>query len=150
MDYMFQEGFLGTRAPLFMDSVTLIVAFLPIIMAGAIFLAQRKKYKAHAMLQRVLFFVSIAVIIYFEFGVRVGGGFSLFMTKSSVSHSYALSVLVVHIVIALIGLLLWSLTLFRVKQFSQKRHKLFGYITLVAMMLTSLSSMWVYLILFVY
>ena len=28
MDYMFQAGFLGTRAPIFMDVVTLIVALL--------------------------------------------------------------------------------------------------------------------------
>ena len=31
MDYIFQTGFLGTRAPLFMDIVSVIVAALPFL-----------------------------------------------------------------------------------------------------------------------
>lgn len=37
MNYMFEAGFLGTRAPFFMDMVTLIVAGLPLLVAAAIF-----------------------------------------------------------------------------------------------------------------
>jgi putative membrane protein len=40
MEYMFEVGFLGTRAPFFMDTVTLIVALLPLLIALAVTLAK--------------------------------------------------------------------------------------------------------------
>ena len=54
LELMNLPGFFGTRAPLFMDIVSLIVAFLPFIMLGVIFLAKIKKYKLHALLQSIL------------------------------------------------------------------------------------------------
>jgi len=99
MNYMFETGFLGTRAPFFMDFVTLIVAFLPLLVAGAIALARAKKYKLHAYAQIFIFAFSVIVLVYFEVGVRVGGGFNSFMEGSSVSHNYAFLVLIIHIVI---------------------------------------------------
>jgi len=45
MNYMFQPGFLGTRAPFFMDFVTLIVAFLPLLIGVAIWTAPRTGFR---------------------------------------------------------------------------------------------------------
>ena len=42
MDYMFQPGFLGTKAPFFMDFVTIIVAALPLLVAIAIYFAKKE------------------------------------------------------------------------------------------------------------
>ena len=151
MDYMFEVGFLGTRAPLFMDVVTLIVALLPFLVAGAIYLAKIKKYKLHSYAQIFIFAFSVIVIFYFELGVRVGGGFNTFMDGSAVAHNYAFFVLILHIAIAVITLVLWFVTLIKAKKFlSQGIHKKMGKITFLGIILTTLSSMWVYLLLFVF
>ncbi|MEA3227540.1 MAG: DUF420 domain-containing protein [Campylobacterota bacterium] len=151
MNYMFETGFLGTRAPFFMDFVTLIVALLPFLVAGAIYLARIKKYRVHSYAQILIFAISVIVLIYFEIGVRVGGGFNAFMDGSSISYNYAFFVLILHILIAVTTLILWFITLIRVKKFLPSGgHKLLGKITFVGITFTSLSGIWVYFLLFVH
>jgi len=151
MNYMFESGFFGTRAPFFMDFVTLIVAVLPFLMMGAIFFAKIKKYKVHQMAQYALFIVSVIVVAYFEIGVRAGGGFNSFIEESSVAHNYALMVLIVHIIIAVATLFVWVMALTRAKKYlREKKHIQMGKITFSGIVLTSLSGIWVYLLLFVY
>lgn len=145
---MFVEGFLGTRAPFFMDFVTLIVALLPFLMMGAIKLATYKKYKAHAIAQIVLFIVSVIVVAYFEVGVRVAGGFDAFMKSSEVSYDYALYVLIFHIIIAVSTLVLWVLTFSKNKK--NGSHKLFGMFTFLGIIATSFTGIWVYMLLFIF
>jgi len=148
---MFEVGFLGTRAPFFMDFVTLIVAFLPLLVAGAISQARAKRYKLHAFAQIFIFAFAVIVLVYFETGVRVGGGFNSFLDGSSVSHNYAFFVLILHIAISVVSLILWFITLIRVKKFlALGIHKRLGKISFIGIVLTSLSGIWVYLILFVY
>ncbi len=159
MNYMFETGFLGTRAPFFMDFVTLIVALLPLLIFFAISLAKRKSYKEHAIVQTLIFIISIIIFSYFEYGVRLGGGFDSFMEGSHVSHNYALWVLVVHIFISVITLIIWTITLLsaRKKQHKHKLpgqfsmpHKKAGIRTFIGIFLTSFTGIWVYLLLFVY
>jgi len=151
MNYMFEIGFLGTRAPFFMDLVTIIVALLPFLILSAISLARAKKYKLHETTQITLFIVSAIIFTYFEIGVRVGGGFKTFMEGSEVSHNYAFIILVLHIIIATVTLFIWILTLFKAKKnFNKKMHHKMAKITFIGIVLTSLSGIWVYLLLFVY
>ncbi len=151
MNYMFAEGFLGTRAPLFMDMVTLIVAALPLFMMLIIMLARAKKYTLHAVMQWILFVVSTAVVIYFEYGVRVGGGFDYFMEGSTVEWNYALVVLMVHIFIATLTMLLWFRTVFKAKKHLELGiHISEGKKTFLGVILTSFSGIWVYLLMFVF
>ena len=151
MQYMFLEGFLGTRAPFFMDLVTLIVALLPLLVTGAIIFAKNRMYRVHAYTQIFIFAFSVIVLLYFETGVRIGGGFNAFMEGSSISHGYAFFILLLHIAIAVITLGIWATTLIRAKHFlSTGIHKVMGRISFVGILLTSLSGIWVYLILFVY
>jgi len=159
MDYMFKAGFLGTKAPFFMDLVTLIVAVLPILVYGAIILARKKMYKIHMIVQNIIFIVALVVFSYFEIGVRVGGGFDAFMEGSGVPYTYALVVLLVHIFIAIVMLFYWGLTVFNGNINYRKRnlpglasrgHKVMAYKSFLGIILTSLSAIWVYLLLFVY
>jgi putative membrane protein len=159
MDYMFQPGFLGTRAPLFMDFVAIIVALLPLLIAIAIRFAIKHDYKTHALLQKFLFIVSLIVVGYFEYGVRQGGGFELFMQESHSPYNYALWVLIIHIIIAVITLSVWLYTLLSARKDSQKKvlpglyssvHKKLGKVTYIFIVLTSLTGLWVYYLLFVY
>lgn len=149
--YMFDIGFLGTRAPFFMDVVTLIVALLPLLVIGAISFARKKQYKYHAFSQIFIFAFSVIVIFYFEYGVRISGGFSTFMQESSVSHNYAFMVLIFHIAIAIVTLAIWANTIFRAKkQVEAKKHKKAGLTTFIGVVATSLTGIWVYMLLFVY
>ena len=151
LEYMFHAGFLGTRAPFFMDLVTLIVSLLPLLVAVAISFARKKQYKAHAYTQIFIFAFSVIVLFYFEYGVRVAGGFNAFMQESSVAHNYAFFVLILHIIISVITLIIWASTIFRAKkQLQNKAHKKAGFITFVGVIATSLSGVWVYLLMFVY
>ncbi len=156
---MFSAGFLGTRAPFFMDFVTLIVALLPLLVYSAVLFAKRGFYKLHALSQNIIFIVSVIVVGYFEYGVRIGGGFDAFMQGSGVSHTYASFVLGVHIFIALVTLIYWAGTIFNANyQFVKKmipgkksrEHKRLALKTFLGIILTSFSGIWVYLLLFVY
>ncbi len=151
MNYMFEIGFLGTRAPFFMDFVTLIVAFLPLLVAAAISFAKHKKYRLHAFVQIFIFAFTIIVFSYFEVGVRMAGGFDVLMDGSSVSHNYAFFVLMLHIAIAIATLIIWFMMFIRVKKFlAQAIHRKLGRILFLGIVLTSFSGIWVYLLLFVY
>jgi len=159
MSYMFQAGFLGTRAPFFMDFVTLIVAFLPLIIFASILLARKGHYILHALTQNIIFIAAVVVLGYFELGVRVGGGFDAFIQGSGVSHTYASIVLILHIIIALIMLLYWIRTVLNANiQYKKglipgagsRNHKLLAAKTFISIIFTSFSGIWVYLLLFVY
>lgn len=156
---MFQSGFLGTKAPFFMDFITLVVALLPLLIGIAIGFARKRSYRVHALLQRVIFVVSLVVVGYFEYGVRLVGGYDAFAEASTVSHSYLLSVLIIHIVISVVTLGIWTNTLWHASKDSKKEtlpglystsHKQAGMRTFTGIVLTSLSGIWVYLLLFVF
>ena len=159
MDFMFQPGFLGTRAPLFMDIVSVIVALLPFLIYGAISLAKKKNYSAHESVQKLLFVVSVIVVAFFEIGVRMEGGYKSLMEGSSVSHDYLLYVLIFHIMISVITLILWVKTLLGAKRYKRQStlpglysqaHKKDGQYTFIGIILTMLTGAWVYALLFVY
>jgi len=151
MEYMFQAGFFGTRAPLFMDFVTFIVAALPLLMMGIIMLARIKKYKLHGLMQGILYIVSVIVVLYFEYGVRVGGGFDFFMQDSGVGFTYALAVLIVHIIISIITLFIWTRTIVMSRKHLERNiHKSEGRKTFVGVVLTSFTGIWVYMLMFVF
>jgi len=159
MDYMFETGFLGTRAPFFMDFVMIMVALLPLLALGAISMAKVKSYKLHALTQSIIFVVSVIVVSYFEYGVRAGGGFNNFMEGSNTSHNYALYVLLFHIAIAVISLLIWIRTIWKARKAtkagtlpgnSSLEHKKAGQLTFIGICLTAFTGIWVYVLLFVY
>ena len=157
MNYMFESGFLGTKAPFFMDFVLIMVVLLPILAYIAILFAKKQNYKLHSITHQILFVVAIVVVGYFEYGVRKGGGYDEFVKYSTVSHTYSFIVLIVHILIAIIGFGIWLNTIIKAKKnyknnsFTQSyitRHKKAGIFSFISIVLTSLSGIWVYLILF--
>lgn len=159
MNFIFEPGFLGTRAPLFMDIVSVIVALLPLLIFGAISLAKNNNYKAHESVQKLLFIVTVIVVAFFEYGVRVEGGYKNLMEGSSVGHNYFIYVLIFHIMISVVTLILWVMTLFYAKRYKRQStlpglysqaHKKAGQRTFIGIILTMLTGAWVYALLFVY
>ncbi len=159
MEYIFQSGFLGTRAPLFMDIVSVIVALLPFLIYAAIGLAKKKNYQAHESVQKFLFVLTVIVVAFFEYGVRVAGGYKILMEGSSVSHNYFIYVLIFHIIISVLTLVLWVMTLYYAKRYKRQKtlpglyapaHKKDGQRTFIGIILTMLTGGWVYALLFVF
>jgi len=155
MEYMYKQGFLGTKAPFFMDLTTLIVAFLPFLLAIAIYFAQKRRYKIHTILQTVIYIVSAIVVGYFEYGVRTGEGFKDFLKSTSVSHNYIFLVLTFHIVVATMGYILWTMLLYSALKHkdnlpgnASKKHTKDGKRVFIWMSLTAVSGIWIYLLLF--
>jgi putative membrane protein len=157
MDYMFQPGFLGTRAPFFMDFVMIMVALLPLLVTVAISFAKKKNYRLHAVTQTMLYVVAVIVVGYFEYGVRAGGGYEGFVKGSSVSHNYAFYVLIFHIIVAVIGFIIWTHTLVTAWKHSKSEtlpglyaasHKKAGKRAFVWIVLTAITGVWVYILLF--
>lgn len=109
---MFEAGFLGTRAPLFMDVVTIYFGLLPILVAFSIFLAIKKHYALHFRSQMFIFLLSMVMVVIFEIGVRVDGGFNAYMQESSLSYNGVLVYLIVHILIALLTVVAWGITIY--------------------------------------
>ena len=159
MDYMFEAGFLGTRAPFFMDFVMIMVAFLPLLTLLAISFAKVKRYKLHSISQTTIFLLSVIVVGYFEYGVRAGGGFDAFMEGSHTSYNYALYVLIFHIAIAIISTIVWGKTIWSARKSinngtlpgsSSLAHKRAGQLTFIGIFMTAFTGIWVYILLFIY
>ena len=159
MEYMFQPGFLGTRAPFFMDFVTIVVTLLPLLIGFAILLAKKKMFKLHIASQIFLFIFSVIVVSYFEYGVRVDGGFETFVKESSLSESFIFYFLLFHIFVSIVTVVWWSRTIITGMMAYRKNilpgsfsvtHKKLGMQSAWGIFLTSLTGLWVYLFLFVY
>ncbi len=105
------------------------------------------------------FVISVIVVGFFEYGVRMEGGYKNLMEGSSVSHDYLLYVLIFHIIISVITLILWVKTLYYAKRYKKQStlpglysetHKKDGKRTFIGIILTMLTGAWVYALLFVY
>ncbi len=110
---MFEAGFLGTRAPLYMDLVTIFFGLLPFLVGYAIYLAVKGEYRSHFKWQATLFLITMVMVVIFEAGVRFGGGFNDFMEGSSLPYGGVLTYLLVHILIALVTVVVWGLTVYK-------------------------------------
>lgn len=159
MQYMFAPGFLGTKAPVFMDVVTLIVALLPLLIYTSILLARNGRFAMHAASQVIIYIASVIVVLYFEYGVRMEGGFNYFMQSSEANYTFSLFVLVLHVTIAVVTFVYWSMTIFRGANWYQAKqlpgrysdtHRLMALKSFVGIVLTSFSGIWVYILLFIY
>jgi putative membrane protein len=152
---MFEAGFLGTRALWFMDVVTLWFAVLPFLMGGAIYLAMRKRERAHKRAQTILFAVTLAMVVLFEVGVRFTGGFVAYAEKSGVAFSSLAVLLAVHILIAVAAVAGWAWLLIDAllsygrSQAVAATHRRNGLLVFAGMTVTSLMGVTIYGLLFI-
>ena len=85
---LFSEGFLGTSAPFYLDFATLYFALLPFLLAFSIYLAAKKEYKKHFISQAIILGVTLVVVVIFEIGVRINGGFLEYSKNSNISYDF--------------------------------------------------------------
>ena len=158
MEHMFEIGFLGTRAPMFMDIIVIIVALLPFLISLNIWFAVKKMFEVHRILQTILFLITIVVLVYFEYGMQSAGGFEFYIKESSIDATLAFYFLIFHIIIAFIMLIMWF-SLLKFAGADHKRralpgmysreHKKSGKRLAFAILLTSITGIIVYWILFI-
>ncbi|MBU1927736.1 DUF420 domain-containing protein [bacterium] len=154
---MFETGFLGTSAPFYMDLVTFYFGILPLLMGSAIFVAVKKRYELHYKMQLVIFVFTLLVVGVFEVGVRISGGFSAFMEQSNANETFMIIFLLIHILIALATVVLYSILIYSaVKEFRLKSipivksHKKLGMLVYLGMSITSIMGVMIYYFLFAY
>ena len=155
---MFEAGFLGSRAPFFMDMVTIYFALLPFLVAFSIYMAIIKRYSLHFRFQMTTFVLTMVMVVVFEIGVRVDGGFNAYMQDSSLSYNAVFVYLIIHILIALLTVVAWGITIYSsYKAFREegiassyfKEHKKRARWVFLAIIITSIMGTSMYPILFI-
>jgi len=155
----FSSGFLGTSAPFYMDAVTVYFAIFPILMAYTIYLAIKKRYKEHFVSQGILLVFTITLIVIFEIGLRITGGFLEYIKGNELSYTFVLSFLIIHIIIAIISVITWvylfitSLKLYKKNQLEEikkSNHKKLGKLIFLGMTISSFMGVCIYIFLFTF
>jgi len=150
-------GFLETRASLYMDIVVSFLVALPFLVAFSIFLAARKNLKLHQFMQGLLLFSTTFILAFFAYIVHYYEGLENLLQQSTISRDQGLLLLATHIIIAVITLLSWTLTFFYASSDRRRRalpgvysatHKRAGRNVFLGILLTSVSAIIVYWMLF--
>ena len=151
----FEPGFLGTKALMYMDIVTLYFAFLPFLLAFSIYQAIRGNIKLHYQSQFSILAVTIIMVLIFEIGVRLTGGFAEYAKQSPLSYDFLLLFLVIHILIALMALAGWIYLIISTYKSHQNgllensdKHRKMGKWIFAALTVTSIMGCSIYLFLF--
>ena len=109
---MLETGFLTDKSPLFLDISTIYFFLLPFFLFLSIRQAIRGEYKKHINSQIAIFIVSMIMIVVFEYGMRLHGGFFILMKQSQFEYTPLLVFLLIHIVIATVTILAWVYLIF--------------------------------------
>lgn len=156
---LFETGFLGTAAPLYLDVATIYFALLPFLLAGSIYLALRKQFVLHYRSQIAIFIISLIIVLFFEIGVRIDGGFLVYSQGSTLSMAFLSIFLGVHIAIAVMSVILWVIVLYTsLREFRSgmdmvefaRRHKKKSRTLFAGLTVTSIMGVMIYLFLFVW
>lgn len=152
----FEPGFLGTRAAFFMDMVTVYFAILPFLLALSVRQAVIGNIALHYRSQMVILAITIIMVVIFELGVRISGGFVEYVKLSPVSYDFLLLFLAVHIFIALMAVGGWIYlivtsykTYTQLGQAAMGKHRRMGKWIFAAMTLTSIMGCSIYAFLFI-
>jgi putative membrane protein len=153
----FEPGFLGTKAPFYMDLVTLYFALLPFLLGTSIYQAIKGNITLHYRSQMVILAMTIVMVLIFEIGVRISGGFVEYVKMSGLSYDFLLLFLLVHVFIALMAVGGWIYlmissyqTFTRVGHLGVTNHKRIGRWIFAALTVTSVMGCSIYLFLFVF
>ena len=156
---MFSElGFFGTRAPMYLDIVGVYFGLLPLLMFISIHFAIKGDIKKHMNSQLAIFVGTLVMVVVFEVGMRLAGGYTEYIKGSSISHSYFITFLIIHIIVAILTVNLWSYQIIssmkmykngELKGDNALRHKKLAKILLVGLFITLVQGTSIYYFLFV-
>lgn len=153
---LFSDGFLGTDAPFYLDLATVYFAILPFLLAFSIFFAIKKQYKKHFISQALILGVTLFIVVIFEIGIRISGGFIEYSKYSNVSYDFMLVFLIIHILIAIAAVAGWlflfisSYKQYKTNTLNATLHKKIGKAIFASLTITSIMGIFMYLFLFVF
>lgn len=154
---LFDAGFLGTRAAMYMDIATLYFAVLPLLLGLSIRFAVIGNIRCHMRSQIAILALTVAVVLMFEIGVRVDGGFVEYIKQSHINYPFFVGFLSVHILIAIASVGGWIyLVVATYRGYVREglnapvfqNHKKIGKAIFFAMTLTSVMGCLIYFFLF--
>jgi putative membrane protein len=152
----FSKGFLGTAAPFYLDLATVYFAVLPFLLAFSIFFAIKKQYKKHFISQAVILSVTLFIVVIFEIGIRISGGFIEYSKYSNISYDFMLVFLIIHILIAIAAVGGWlflfisSYKQYKTNTLNTTLHKKIGKAIFIALSISSIMGVCIYFFLFVF
>jgi len=152
---LLEKGFLFTKAPLFLDIATVYFFILPFLLFVSIRYAIRGNYKKHINSQIAIFIVSMIMVIVFEVGMRMEGGFFVLMEQSTFKYTPLLIFLLIHIIIATVSILSWIYLIFT-SYISYKKGALIAHhaklakFTVGGICITSTMGIMIYVAIFVF
>jgi len=153
-----QLGFFGTRAPMYLDIVGVYFGLLPLLMFISIRFAVKGEIKKHYVSQLAIFIGTLVMVVVFEVGMRLAGGYAEYIKDSSISHSYFITFLIIHIIVAVLTVNLWSYQIIssmkmykndELKGDNLVRHKKLAKILLIGLFVTLVQGTSIYYFLFV-
>ncbi len=153
----FESGFMGTRAPMYLDIVGVFFFVLPFMLFFSIRWAVKGEIKKHFISQVIIFVLTLVFVVIFEAGMRLSGGFQEYLKASPVSYNFFISFLIVHILVAIATFNLWSYQLISsVKAYRKgtltgevaKKHKKLARILVIGIFVTIAQGVGIYYFLF--
>ena len=136
---MLEQGFLGTRAPLILDIIAVMLVLVILLQGFSIYLVKRRAYNWHKRIQLGIGYGMGALLLWFEVQMRLVGWRHL-AEDSEYFDTYLYPVLLLHLVFAIPTFLLWIVTIYgALKNFSKPPkpskysmiHKRLGKISLI-------------------
>jgi len=158
MEYLFELGFLSTRGAYYMDGIVVYLILLPFLVAFSILLAIQKNYKLHRFFEAILFILTTIALALFHYGIYMIENFEELMNISSISYKYGHALLMIQTVLSILTMILWlSIRLFAIEDRRRKglpglysrTHKSSGRRVFLSIVLTTLSTAYLYWILFI-
>lgn len=153
---VFEKGFLGTTAPLYLDITTVYFALLPFLLAFSIYFAIKKEFEKHFISQAIILGTTLTIVVIFEIGIRISGDFLEYSKYSNISFDFMLVFLTIHILIAIAAVGGWlflfisSYKDYKNNSFNGKKHKKIGKAIFTALTISSIMGVFIYLFLFVF
>jgi len=158
MEYLFGVGFLGTRAPYYMDGIIVFLLSLPFLILFSIMLAGNGKYRLHRFTQTLLFISTLLILIAFNYGIHVYENFDELVAMGSVDYTQTFYLLVAQTILSMVMLIMWFSTLLFAISDRRRRalpglyssgHKKTGRKVFLAVILTMMTNVYLYWIFYI-
>ncbi|CAA6803353.1 MAG: Unknown protein [uncultured Campylobacterales bacterium] len=145
---------LNSRADWVVNFVIFCSFILPFALVFSFKLARKKKYLLHKYTQIGLFVVATLAVILLEVDIRFFHLNDAIEVSKYYGTTYLLVLFVIHLVFAFSSYILWIYMLIKSsKQYPKKfnfNHKLYGMILFFDLLMTSVTGIWLYVLLFIY
>ena len=107
VDIWSNVGFLGSRAPLYIDIVVSFFSLLPFLLLFSILLAGNNSLKLHKVMQVLLFLFTLLGLSLFAYGVYFQEEYTLLVKQSSIPSNQILYFLIFHILVVVVMMSKW-------------------------------------------